>query len=166
MWVNRLGRSPKMSDVSELLRSFTKNKRPWASCSGRSPTISELVNRSFFWANHSFAHFFAKNERFAQKSDERIPSPVWTILSVYSIWAIPSICASWAISSMYPCCSITSNVQCSTEQWQQFSINYNMYESCMICHIWYKKDSPSSCLWICLQLDEMIILHFFSRLSL
>ena len=26
------------------------------------------------WANHSFAHFFAKNEQFAHKTDEWIPS--------------------------------------------------------------------------------------------
>ena len=31
----------------------------------------------FYVANHSFAHFFAKNERFAQKTDERIPSPAY-----------------------------------------------------------------------------------------
>ena len=47
----------------------------WANCSGRSPKMSEWVNHSFFWANRSFAHFWAKNERFAQKTDERIPSP-------------------------------------------------------------------------------------------
>ena len=28
--------------------------------SGRSPKISEWANRSFFWANYSFAHLFAK----------------------------------------------------------------------------------------------------------
>ena len=56
MWANRSGGSPKMSDVSKWLRSLTKNERPWAIRSG--------------------AHFFAKNERFAQKTRERIPSPV------------------------------------------------------------------------------------------
>ena len=30
MWANHSGRSPKMSDVSELLRSLAKNERPWA----------------------------------------------------------------------------------------------------------------------------------------
>ena len=30
---------------------------------------------TLFWANRSFAHFWAKNERFAWKTDERIPSP-------------------------------------------------------------------------------------------
>ena len=88
-----------MSDVSESLRSLTKNERceqiaqvahqKWAICSGplrgnerlwanrsgRSPKMSEWVNRSFFWVNRSFAHFWAKHERFARKTDERIPSP-------------------------------------------------------------------------------------------
>ena len=47
--------------VSESLRSLTKNER-----------MSESL---VFWANCSFAHLFAKNERFAEKTDERIPSP-------------------------------------------------------------------------------------------
>ena len=33
------------------------------------------MNRSFFSANRSFAHFWTKNERFALKSNEQIPSP-------------------------------------------------------------------------------------------
>ena len=39
--------------------------------------MRELVNRLFFLprANCSLAHFWAKNERFAQKTDEQIPSP-------------------------------------------------------------------------------------------
>ena len=65
----------KWATMSDLLRSLTKNKQPWANRSGRSPKMSEWANRSFFWANRSFAHFFAKNEWFAQKTDERIPSP-------------------------------------------------------------------------------------------
>ena len=64
-----------VSDVSKLLRSLTKNEQTWAIRSDRSPKMSEWVNRLFFWANHSFAHFFAKNERIAQKTNERIPSP-------------------------------------------------------------------------------------------
>ena len=77
MWVNRSGRSPKMSDVSESLMSLTKNERCeqiaqvdhqkwatssdslkgnerwWGNCSGRSPKKSEGVNRSFFeWIAH------------------------------------------------------------------------------------------------------------------
>ena len=77
MWANRLGRSPKMSDherfalvaqrkwviVRELLRSLTKNER--------------ICESLIFWANRSFAHFWAKNKRFARKSDERIPSPAF-----------------------------------------------------------------------------------------
>ena len=77
-----------MSDVSESLRSLTKNEQceqiaqvahqkwaMWANRSGRSPKMCEWANRSFFRANRSFAHFFAKHERFAQKNDEQIPSP-------------------------------------------------------------------------------------------
>ena len=73
MWANRLFRSPKMSDT---LRSLRGNERSWANCSCRSTKMSKWVNRSFFWANHSFPHFWAKNEPFARKTDERIPSPV------------------------------------------------------------------------------------------
>ena len=46
----------------------------WANRSFRSPK-SKWVNRSFFWANRSFANFWTKKERFAWKSNERIPSP-------------------------------------------------------------------------------------------
>ena len=78
-----------VNDVSKLLRLLTKNRQPWAirsgrsegneqlweNRSGRSPKLSELVNQSFFWANCSFAHFWAKNQRFARKTDEQIPGP-------------------------------------------------------------------------------------------
>ena len=72
MWANCLGCPPKMNDVSKLLRSLTKNERPWVICPGCSPKMSESL---FFLANHSFAHFFAKNKQFAQRTDERIPNP-------------------------------------------------------------------------------------------
>ena len=67
----------KWATMSDSLRSLRGNERSWANRSGRSPKMSEWANRSFFWANRSFAHFFAKNERFAQKTDERIPSPAY-----------------------------------------------------------------------------------------
>ena len=54
---------------------LVSEEQPWANRSGRSPKMSEWGNRAFFWANRSFANFFAKNEQFAQKTDERIPSP-------------------------------------------------------------------------------------------
>ena len=60
MWANRSGRSPKMS---ESLRSLTKNEWLWA-------------NRLFLEGIAHSLIFFAKNERFAQKTDKRIPSPV------------------------------------------------------------------------------------------
>ena len=58
MWVNRSGRSPKMSDVSKSLRSLTKNEWLWVIHSGR---LKEMSNREQIaqvahqkWANHSF----------------------------------------------------------------------------------------------------------------
>ena len=88
-WANRSCCSPKMSDVSESLL-LLKNEWPCAIHSARSPkkwgTMSEslrLLTKNepmgqllvFFERTLSFAHFFAKNERFAQKTDKRIPSP-------------------------------------------------------------------------------------------
>ena len=61
-----------MSDSLTLLRG---NERSRANRSGHSPKMSKWVNRSFFWGNHSSAHFWAKNKWFAQKTDERILSP-------------------------------------------------------------------------------------------
>ena len=85
-----------MSDVSESLRLLTKNEQPWAIRSGRSEEMSDvseslisltknepmsklliflsellifLSKSLIFWANRSFAHFWTKNERFAQKTD-------------------------------------------------------------------------------------------------
>ena len=49
----------------------------WVNRSFRSPKMSEWVNHSFFWVNRSFAHFWTKNERYAWKSNEWIPSPVF-----------------------------------------------------------------------------------------
>ena len=75
-----------MIDVSKLLRSLTKNEQPWEIRSGRSEEMSkslrsltknERMSESLiFLRNNSFAHFWAKNERFDGKSNERIPSSV------------------------------------------------------------------------------------------
>ena len=83
-----------MSDVSQSLRSLTKNERyewiaqvahqkwaneqidyvahqKWANCSVYFYRITHLlIIRSFF---------FAKNERFAQKTDEWSPNPGWVL---------------------------------------------------------------------------------------
>ena len=73
-----------VSDVSESLRLPTKNERPWAICSGRSEEMNdrELIAQVAHqkWANEwiahrSITHFWEKNERFARKTDDRIPSP-------------------------------------------------------------------------------------------
>ena len=76
-----------MSDVSKSLRLLTKNERceqmahvahqQWATMSDllRSLTKNERMSEVltvFFLVNRPFAHFFAKNERFAQKTDEQI----------------------------------------------------------------------------------------------
>ena len=65
----------KLAAMSDSLRLLTKNEQPWVNRSGRSLKMSEWGNRLFFLANPSFAHFFTKNKRFAQKTDEQIPSP-------------------------------------------------------------------------------------------
>ena len=69
----------KWGTVSEWLRSLMTNEGfaqvahdKWANCSF---LLRKSLTCSFLWANRLFAHFFAKNERFAQKTDERIPSP-------------------------------------------------------------------------------------------
>ena len=49
--------------MSESLKLLTKNDR-----------IARFLSKSLvFWAKRSFAHIFAKNEQFAQKTDEQIP---------------------------------------------------------------------------------------------
>ena len=81
-----------MSDVSESLRWLTKNEQ-----------MSESL---FFWANEGFAHFFAKNEQFARKTDERIPNTAfgWSekivptnrdvSLFLAGIWLVRQNCAN------------------------------------------------------------------------
>ena len=48
----------KWAPMSDSLRPLTKNERPWANRSGGSPKMSKWVNCSFFSANRLFAHFF------------------------------------------------------------------------------------------------------------
>ena len=64
MWVNRSGHSPKMSNVSELLSSLTKNERPWAICSGRSEEVSDCERIAQVahqkWENESIGRFFER----------------------------------------------------------------------------------------------------------
>ena len=66
--------------MSNSLTSLRGNERSWVNRSGRWPKMSEWVNRLFFWANRSLAHFWAKNERFVQKTDEWIPSPAYQLV--------------------------------------------------------------------------------------
>ena len=55
----------KWATMSNLLRSLRGNVWSWANRSGRSPKMSKCVNCSFL----------GKKRRFAWKTDEQIPSP-------------------------------------------------------------------------------------------
>ena len=81
--------------MSDSLRLLTKNERPWANRSGHSPKMRELANRSIFLANRSFPHFLAKNELFAQKTDEQIPSPALTLLYCTYKLTFRVLCSSY-----------------------------------------------------------------------
>ena len=84
-----------MSDVSEFLRTLTKNEQPWAICSGRSQKMSDHEQIAQVahqkWGNEQIARFYEqiahsltylnfsqKKKRFTQKTNERIPSLVPT----------------------------------------------------------------------------------------
>ena len=76
-----------VSDVSESLRSLTKNvqceqiaQRKWAIVSKllRSLTKKKRMSELLVFFNESLIRsFLGKNEWFAQKTNERIPSPVF-----------------------------------------------------------------------------------------
>ena len=70
-----------VSTVSESLRSLIKNER----CE----RIAQVAHQKWaMWVNHSGRSCFAKNEQFAQKRDEQIPSPANTVpCSTYVIVA-------------------------------------------------------------------------------
>ena len=80
-WIAQVSHQ-KWATMSNSIRSLRGNERSWANRSGCSLKMSEWVDRSFFWANRSFAHFWAKNERFIRKTDERIPSPELNYLAL------------------------------------------------------------------------------------
>ena len=83
MWANHSVRSPKVSNVSESLRSLTKNEWPWASHSGRS---EEMRNRERIaqvahqkWVNEQIARFFeqiAHSLIFSQKRTTSLRKPM------------------------------------------------------------------------------------------
>ena len=67
-------------DVSELLRSLTKNERcEWNAQVAHQKWANERIARYFERIAHSLIIlsfcFLAKNERFAEKTDERTPNP-------------------------------------------------------------------------------------------
>ena len=96
----------KWATMSDLLRSLTKNVRPWANCSGRSTKMSKWANRSLFERIAQVAHFFAKNERFARKTDERIPSPD----SSFMVTTIDNV-VTWALHPGYNLLQVVIVVQ-------------------------------------------------------
>ena len=78
-WVNRSGRSQKMSDVSESLRSLTKNERPWAICSHCSEEMSDCERIAQVthqkWANEGITRFFGqKTSDLLGKSMSELPA--------------------------------------------------------------------------------------------
>ena len=88
-------RSNQMSDVSESLISLKSNER-FAQVPQRKSAIVSKLLRSLtknewmselliFWANCSFARFWTKNERFARKSNEPIPSPAKIIPDLWLV---------------------------------------------------------------------------------
>ena len=93
MWANRSGRSPKMSDVSKLLRSLTKNER----CERMSELLKSLTKNErmgeslVFWANCSFALFCKKqairSEKWWANSQPWLNS-VYTRIDSYSSMSI------------------------------------------------------------------------------
>ena len=58
--------------LKTVIRSFPFFYEGIAQVAHQNEQMSKLL---FFLAYHSFAHFFAKNERFALKTDEQIPNP-------------------------------------------------------------------------------------------
>ena len=68
----------KWATMSDLLRSLRENERSWANCSGRSPKMSKWANEQIVFLSESLIRsFFQTNERFAQKTDERIQNPAF-----------------------------------------------------------------------------------------
>ena len=65
----------KRATMSDLLRSHTKmrNQEQIAQVAHQKGANEQIA--CFFLRELSFAHFWAKSERFAQEIDERIPSP-------------------------------------------------------------------------------------------
>ena len=68
-----------MSDVSEFLRTLTKNEQPWAICSGRSQKmtnheqIAQVAHKK--WVNEQIARFFewiAHSLIFSQKTSDSL----------------------------------------------------------------------------------------------
>ena len=59
----------------------------WANRSGRTPKMSKWVNRSFFWANRSFAHFWTKKRAIRSKIKLANSQP-WLFFTIWIYWNI------------------------------------------------------------------------------
>ena len=73
-WCERISQvtHQKWAAMSKSLMLLTKNERPCRIAQGtHQKWATEQIARFF----EQFANFFAKNKQFAQKTNERIPSP-------------------------------------------------------------------------------------------
>ena len=98
MWENRSGRSPKKSNVSELLRSLTKNERPWAIRSGRSEEMSDRERIAQvahqIWANEWITRFlcesiirsFLGKKRVMHSENRWAKSQPWTVATTAHLY--------------------------------------------------------------------------------
>ena len=101
MWANRSGWSPNMS-VHERFSQVAHQKWVTMSESRRLLTNNEQMSELLVFLSKTIIRsFFRKNERFAQKTDEQIPSPepepprasnlfVWGRSQIFLIWAFYS----------------------------------------------------------------------------
>ena len=92
MWVNRSGRSLKMSDVSETLRLLTKNERLWVICSGCSEEMSNCERIAQValqkWANEQITPFFERMAHslfFGQKTSDSLGKPMSEVPALNAI---------------------------------------------------------------------------------
>ena len=84
MWVNRSGHLPKMSDVSKLLRSFTKNELPWAIVRDwlRLLTKNERMSESLVFLRESLIHSFLGKTRAIRSENRWANSQPWVYWTV------------------------------------------------------------------------------------
>ena len=102
---------PKMSDVSQSLRSLTKNERPWAIRSGRSEEMSDREQIAQVahqkWANEWIAHFFQQITHLLIFGQKMSDSPRWGNSQPWKMgpqmWEFfrSKLTRSWSLQRMY-----------------------------------------------------------------